>query len=92
MTDRQISSDELSLVGSIVHGQVEAVFRWGIIVNLGLSRVGLIDALYIDEEDEYRVGDQVECFMDCFDVQKNEFILRPPKQVPLEERLRQSMG
>ncbi|MFF3511449.1 hypothetical protein [Streptomyces sp. NPDC002573] len=69
-------------------GRVEAVFRWGVIVDAGLSRVGLIDALYIDDEDHYEVGQSVSCYMDCFDEQKDKFILRPPHQVPLAERLR----
>ncbi|QMU75732.1 S1 RNA-binding domain-containing protein [Streptacidiphilus sp. PB12-B1b] len=90
MTDEQLSAGESSLIGKIVDGEVEAVFRWGVIVDLGLSRVGLIDVLYIDDEDVYRVGDRVSCFLDCFDERKDKFILRPPNQISLEERLRRS--
>ncbi|WNM35986.1 hypothetical protein RKE30_39365 [Streptomyces sp. Li-HN-5-11] len=81
---------ELRLLGQPVDGTVEAVFRWGIIDDAGLSRVGLIDALYIDDEDTYEVGQCVTCILDCFDEQKNKFILRPPHQVPLAERLRRA--
>jgi hypothetical protein len=90
MTDVQISAHELSLIGKLVEGRVEAVFRWGVIVDLGLSRVGLIDALYVDDDDKYEVDQHVACFLDEFDEKKNEFILRPPSQTPLIERLRQA--
>lgn len=83
-----MSEAELGLVGSIVEGEAVAVFRWGVIVDAGLSRVGLIDVLYIDDDDNYQVGDRVSCYLDCFDERKNKFILRPPGQVPLAERLR----
>lgn len=82
-----ISEYEHGLIGKIIEGRVEAVFRWGVIVDLGLSRVGLIDALYIDDDDEYYAGQKVSGYMDCFDEKKNEFILRPPTQIPLADRL-----
>ncbi|MDH6576004.1 hypothetical protein [Kitasatospora sp. MAP5-34] len=88
MTNEQLSEHEQGLIGEIVDGEVEAAFRWGVIVNLGLSRVGLIDALYVDDEDNYQLGDRVSCYLDCFDEQKDKFILRPPSQIPLAERLR----
>ncbi|MFJ5532645.1 hypothetical protein ACWERW_26525 [Streptomyces sp. NPDC004012] len=86
----QLSAQESSLLGQLIKGRVEAVFRWGVIVDAGLSRVGLIDALYIDDEDRYEVGQSVTCYLDCFDEQKDKFILRPPQQVPLSERLRRA--
>jgi transcriptional accessory protein Tex/SPT6 len=73
MTNTEVSEAEMRLVGSIVEGEATAVFRWGVIVDLGLSRDGLIDVLYIDDDDNYQ-----------------EFILRPPGQVPLAERLRRA--
>lgn len=82
-----LSAHERALIGKMVSGEVEAVFRWGIIVDLSLSRVGLIDALYIDNEDHYEVGDRVDCHLDCFDEAKEKFILRPPGQTSLAERL-----
>lgn len=88
--NEQLSAQESSLLGQLIKGRVEAVFRWGVIVDAGLSRVGLIDALYIDDEDRYEVGQSVMCYLDCFDEQKDKFILRPPQQVPLSERLRQA--
>ncbi|MFF1739256.1 S1 RNA-binding domain-containing protein [Streptomyces mirabilis] len=90
MTNGQLSEHEQRLIGEMVDGEVEAVFRWGIIVDLGLSRVGLIDALYIDDEDNYQVGDRVSGYLDCFDEQKEKFILRPPDQISLAERLRRA--
>ena len=87
MTDHGVPEAEMSLVGSVVEGEATAVFRWGVIVDLGLSRDGLIDVLYIDD-DNYQVGDRVSCHLDAFDEMKNKFILRPPGQVPLAERLR----
>ncbi|MDQ0762818.1 S1 RNA-binding domain-containing protein [Streptomyces canus] len=90
MTNTEVSAAEMRLVGSIVEGEATAVFRWGVIVDLGLSRDGLIDVLYIDDDDNYQVGDRVSCYLDCFDEMKNKFILRPPGQVPLAERLRRA--
>ena len=92
MTNGQLSEYEQHLIGEMVDGEIEAVFRWGIIVDLGLSRVGLIDALYIDAGDNYQVGDRVSGYLDCFDEQKDKFILRPPSQIPLAERLRRATG
>lgn len=79
---------EEALVGSLIEGTVEAVFRWGIIVDLGLSRVGLIDALYIDDDDSYEIGDQITGYLDSYDELKEKFIIRPPKQESLTDRLR----
>ena len=90
MTNEQLGEHEQRLIGEMIDGEIEAVFRWGIIVDLGLSRVGLIDALYIDTGDNYQVGDRVSGYLDCFDEQKDKFILRPPNQIPLAERLRRA--
>ncbi|WP_149831368.1 S1 RNA-binding domain-containing protein [Streptomyces tailanensis] len=87
MTNPEVPEAEMRLVGSVVEGEATAVFPWGVIVDLGLSRDGLIDVLYIDD-DNYQVGDRVSCYLDAFDEMKNKFILRPPGQVPLAERLR----
>ncbi|MEV6867419.1 S1 RNA-binding domain-containing protein [Streptosporangium subroseum] len=88
MTYPELSEHERDLITNLVEGRVEAVFRWGVIVDLGLSRVGLIDALYIDDHDNYSVGDTVAAYLDAFDEQKQKFILRPPDQEPLSERLK----
>jgi len=88
MVEGKISEQEQALIGLLVEGEVEAVFRWGVIVNLGMSRVGLIDALYVDDDDDYRVGDRVSAYLDCFDEKKNKFILRPPGQVSVADRLK----
>ncbi|MGW3292024.1 hypothetical protein ACWDR3_46145 [Streptomyces sp. NPDC001002] len=88
MTDAEVPEAEMCLVGTLVEGEATAVFPWGVIVDLGLSRDGLIDVLYIDDDDNYQVGDHVSCYLSCFDEMKNKFILRPPTQVPLVERLR----
>lgn len=50
--------------------------------------MGLIDVLYIEDDDIYQVGDRVSCCLEYFDEKKRKFILRPPGQVPLAERLR----
>ncbi|WP_215455624.1 hypothetical protein [Streptomyces sp. ATCC 21386] len=81
---------EAGLMGSIIEGEAIAVFRWGVIVDLGLSWVGLIDVLYIEDDDNYHVGDQVCCYLECFDEKKRKFILRPPGQVPVAEHLRRA--
>lgn len=69
-------------------GRPSPSFTGGIIVDLGLSWVGLIDVLYIEDDDIYQVGDRVSCCLEYFDEKKRKFILRPPGQVPLAERLR----
>ncbi|MFF4602818.1 hypothetical protein ACFY12_08715 [Streptomyces sp. NPDC001339] len=84
----ELNGRERSLIGQLVRGRVLAVFRWGVIVDLGLSRVGLIDVLYIDDGDSYEVGDEIEGNLDYFDEQKDKFILRPPHQTSISERLR----
>ncbi|MFF4258544.1 hypothetical protein ACFY1L_45895 [Streptomyces sp. NPDC001663] len=88
MTDAEVNEADLRLMGHLVEGEAVAVFRWGVIVDLGLSYVGLIDVLYIEDDDNYQVGDRVSCYLDAFDERKRKFILRPPGQVPLAERLR----
>jgi len=75
-------------VGQLVTGRVKAVFHWGIIVDLGLPFVGLIDVLYIGPTDLYVIGDQIAAHLDGFDERKKKYILRPPGQVPVIERLR----
>ncbi|MFI1569001.1 hypothetical protein ACH4ZX_39345 [Streptomyces sp. NPDC020490] len=89
MTDHEVPEAEMRLVGSVVEGEATAVFPWGVIMDLGLSRDGLIDVLYI-YDDNYQVGDRVSCYLDAFDEMKNKFILRPPGQIPLAERLRRA--
>jgi ribosomal protein S1 len=84
-----IEPEEAALLGSLVEGRVVAVFRWGVIVDLGLSHVGLIDALYIDDHDTYREGDIVSAYLTSFDERMEKFWLRPPGQVPVSERLRE---
>ncbi|WP_327728408.1 S1 RNA-binding domain-containing protein [Streptomyces sp. NBC_00487] len=90
MAESEVPEAYLLLVGSIVEGEAIAVFHWGVIVDLGLPYVGLIDVLYIEDDDNYQVGDRVSCYLDAFDEMKNKFILRPPGQVPLVERLRRA--
>ncbi|MEO6085466.1 MAG: hypothetical protein ABIQ18_20335 [Umezawaea sp.] len=79
---------EADYIGQLVSGKVLAVFRWGVILDVSLSRVGLIDALYVDNGDSYVVGEAVDVYLDSFDGQKDKFIARPPGQIPLAERLR----
>ena len=78
------SSDRLESerIGQIALGRVVAVFRWGVILDLGLSRLGLIDALYIDDCDAYAEGRSVEVLLDSFDKRKYKFIAKPPRQTP----------
>jgi predicted RNA-binding protein with RPS1 domain len=81
--------DEERLIGQLVEGVVEAVFRWGVIVELGLSRKGLIDALYIDDGDDYQVGDRVEATLTSLDENKDKILLLPKGQTPVADRLRE---
>ncbi|MFL6073302.1 MAG: hypothetical protein ACJ73S_07910 [Mycobacteriales bacterium] len=86
--DQKIGDSEFALLGSLVEGSVLAVFRWGVIVDLGLSHVGLIDALYVDDDDNYQVGDRISAYLTHFDDRMEKFWLRPPGQIPVSERLR----
>ena len=88
MSNPRPEPSELARIGAVVDGTVVAVFRWGIILDIGLSRVGLIDALYVDDGDRYAVGDTVKVILDDYDEQKDKFITRPPSQIPLADRLR----
>lgn len=86
---KTITGAERALLGTLVEGTVVAVFQWGVIVDLGLSHVGFIDPLYIDDCDHYEKGDRVSAFLSTFDERMERFWLRPPGQVPVSERLRQ---
>ncbi|TCC36935.1 hypothetical protein [Kribbella sindirgiensis] len=77
---------ERSLMGSIVEGRVLAVFRWGVIVDLGLSHVGLIDALYIDDGDMYVVGGVARGYLTEFNPGMEKFWIRPLGKTPIKER------
>ena len=88
MTSPSSDPVESERIGQIARGRVVAVFRWGVILDLNLSRLGLIDALYVDDGDVYTEGQCVEVFLDSFDDRKDRFIARPPSQTPLVERLR----
>jgi ribosomal protein S1 len=85
----QVGEAERALIGAIIEGTVAAVFRWGVIVELGLSHVGFIDALYVDDDDRYEVGDKISVYLTRFDARQNKFWLRPPGQTPVSERLQQ---
>ncbi len=82
-----MSAEEEALVDTLMQGTVTAVFPFGIVVDLGASRVGLIDVLYVDDDDVYVVGQQVSAFLTCIN-EKGEYRLRPPHQVPVIDRLR----
>jgi ribosomal protein S1 len=82
-----ITPEERALIGTLVTGTVEAVFRWGVIVNLGLTHPGYIDPLYIEDTDRYVVGQVVEAYLSSFNASQRKFWLRPPGQIPVAERL-----
>lgn len=82
-----MSSEDEALVGTLLRGTVTAVFPWGIVVDLGDSRVGLIDVLYVDDDDVYQVGQEVSAYLTDIN-EKGEYRLRPPHQVPVVDRLR----
>ena len=88
MSDPDSAIPELAAVGSTTAARVVAVFRWGVILDLGPSGLGLIDALYIDDEDQYSVDQVVTVVLDEFDEMKDKFIARPPGKTALVERLR----
>lgn len=83
---RQAPSEEQALVGTLMRGAVTAVFPWGVVVDLGDSRAGLIDVLYVDDDDDYQVGQPVSAYLTCIN-EKLEYRLRPPGQVPVIDRL-----
>jgi len=58
-------------------------------LDLGLSHVGFIDALYIDDDDHYAVGDVVTGYLSSFDEKTGKFWFRPPGQKPIDQRLRE---
>jgi hypothetical protein len=89
MLDDGSTPVEADQIGQLTTGKVVAIFRWGVILDLNLSRSGLIDALYVDDDDNYVVDDVVHVYLDSFDVQKDKFIARPPHQVSLADRLRE---
>lgn len=64
------------------------MFTWGVIVDIGLSCLALIDALYVDDGDVYIVGDEIQAHLDHFDEMKREFLLRPEGQERVADRLR----
>ncbi|GGS63864.1 hypothetical protein AB0E75_24900 [Streptomyces griseoviridis] len=86
--EKYLTDAEKAVVGQTVEGAVEAVFRWGAIINLGLPHVGFVDALYIDDSDQYEVGRTLQVHVSSFDVRQNKFWLRPPGQTPVVDRLR----
>ncbi len=88
MVNANPTAHELGLIGDDVAGTVEAVFRWGVIVNLGLSKVGFIDALYVDNASDYQVGQKVTAILASYDSNKDKFLLRPHGQIPISDRLR----
>lgn len=81
------ASDDEALVDTLMQGTVTAVVPWGIVVDLGDSRIGLIDVLYVDDDDVYEPGQQVTAYLTGIN-QKKEYRLRPPQQVPVVDRLR----
>ncbi|MEU7907991.1 S1 RNA-binding domain-containing protein [Actinoplanes sp. NPDC049118] len=81
------ASEGQALIGTLMQGTVTAVFPWGIVVDLGDSRVGLIDVLYVDDDDDYQVGQQISAYLTDIN-EKAEYRLRPPQQVPVVDRLR----
>jgi hypothetical protein len=79
---------ELALIGTVRTGRVIAVFRWGVIVDLGLSRLGFVDPLYIDDGDVYTVGQTVEGELSSLEDGGQKFWVRPLDQIPLGDRYR----
>ncbi|MFJ9785421.1 hypothetical protein ACIRSS_38015 [Amycolatopsis sp. NPDC101161] len=84
----EMGDGELELLGTLTEGKVVDVFYWGVWLDLGLSHLGFIDALYIDDDDHYAVGDTVTGYLSSFDERSGKFWFRPPGQKPVEERLR----
>jgi ribosomal protein S1 len=80
-------AENQALIGTLMEGTVRTVFPWGIVVDLGESRVGLIDVLYVDDDDVYQVGQVVSGYLTDIN-DKHEYRLRPPQQTPVIDRLR----
>jgi ribosomal protein S1 len=72
----------------LVEGVVTDVVPFGVVVDLGADHRGFIDPLYIDDDDHYRVGERVANHLIIFDTRKRCYLLRPPHQIPVIERLR----
>jgi ribosomal protein S1 len=87
MSEPDAYPEDRALIGTLLRGTVLRVFAWGIVVDLGRSRIGLIDSLYIDDDDAYEVGQVVSGYLTDIN-EKKEYRLRPPQQTPVIDRLR----
>ena len=77
----------LDPVGQLVDGIIEAVFPWGVIVDLNADLLGLIDVLYIDNHGDFVVGHAATAHLDGLDERKRRHILRPQGQIRVGDRL-----
>lgn len=82
-------SPDAEHIGQLVSGRVVAVFQFGVVLDVSLSRLGFIDVVYIDDSDTYSVGDVVDVYLDTIDERKGYFIARPPHQKSVADRLRE---
>lgn len=77
-----------AMIGAEVHGIVVAMHRWGVQVDLSLPGKGFIDPLYIDDSDDYRVGQTVTAIVSSCQERNHVYRLRPLMQTPPTERYR----
>jgi ribosomal protein S1 len=82
----ELPEAERALIGTIVHGRVVDVQRWGVLVDVNLSQLGFIDPLYIDDDCHYEAGQDVEAYLSSYQARTRKYWLRPLGQVPIAER------
>lgn len=79
--------EHLILIGTLVDGQVVAVRPWGVVVEFGVSILGLIDRGLVDEGEVYEIGQSVRCVVEQFE--RRRWYLRPEGKPSADERLEQ---
>jgi ribosomal protein S1 len=75
-------------MGALVVGTVAAVYRFGVLVDLGLDHMGFIDPIFIGD-DVYEEGDHIEAYVVGFRAENRQYELRPKGMMSLPEWLRQ---
>lgn len=75
------------LIGELVSGTVKAVLPHGVFVDLGLDHIGHIDPMYIEDLDNYQIGDRVRVHLEGFTEHNEEYRLRPPGKPTMAEWL-----
>ena len=88
MVSLEDSAFRQDLMGALVAGTVAAVYKFGVLVDLGLDYVGFIDPVFIGD-DVYEEGERVEAYVVGFRAENRQYELRPKGVISLPEWLRQ---